>query len=93
MDLTTVKQVAKLARLDLTEEEAARLAADMIRITEHIEQLGKVEVKGVEATIHPVATRNQWRPDQIAPSLPRETATGNAPESEQNFFKVPPVIE
>lgn len=93
MDLTTVKHVAKLARLNLTEDEAARMAADMVRITEHIEQLGKVEVKGVEATIHPVATRNQWRPDHVAPGLAREAATSNAPESEQNFFKVPPVIE
>lgn len=93
MDLKTVQHVAKLARLQLTDAEAQRMAADMGSITGYIHELGKVDVKGVEPTVHPVATRNQWREDAVAESFTREQATGNAPESEQNFFKVPPVIE
>ena len=93
MDLKTVQHVAKLARLQLSDAEAQRMAADMSRITEHIHALGKVDVKGVEPTVHPVEARNQWREDAVAESFTREQATQNAPESEQNFFKVPPVIE
>ena len=93
MDLGTVSHVATLARLDLEPGQAKRLAAELSRITEYIDALGKVDVRGVEPTLHPLGPRNQWREDETAPSLPRETATGGAPESEQNFFKVPPVIE
>lgn len=93
MDLQTVQHVSKLARLQLSDAEAQRMAADLARVTEHIHALGKVDVKGVEPTVHPVATRNQWREDNVAESFTREQATQNAPESEQNFFKVPPVIE
>jgi aspartyl-tRNA(Asn)/glutamyl-tRNA(Gln) amidotransferase subunit C len=93
MDLKTVQHVANLARLNLTVPEQERMAADMAHITEYIHALGKVDVKGVEPTVHPVAAPNQWREDAVAPSFTREQATANAPESEQNFFKVPPVIE
>jgi aspartyl-tRNA(Asn)/glutamyl-tRNA(Gln) amidotransferase subunit C len=93
MDLKTVMHVAKLARLDLSEAEAQRLAAELSKITGYIESLGKVDVSGAEATVQPVSARNQWREDVIAPSLSREVATRGAAESEQNFFKVPPVIE
>lgn len=93
MDEATVRQVARLARLELTDAEAKRFAADMTRITEYVSALGKVDVQGAEMTIHPVAQRNQWRPDSAEPGIGREQAVANAPESEQNFFKVPPVIE
>lgn len=93
MDEATVRQVARLARLELTDAEAKRFAADMTRITEYVSALGKVDVQGADMTIHPVAQRNQWREDSEAPGIGREQAVANAPESEQNFFKVPPVIE
>lgn len=93
MDLKTVMHVAKLARLEVTEAEATRLAAELSKITGYIESLGKVDVSGVQATVQPVSAGGQWREDAVAPSLPREVATQGAAESEQNFFKVPPVIE
>ncbi|MBX3475105.1 MAG: Asp-tRNA(Asn)/Glu-tRNA(Gln) amidotransferase subunit GatC [Planctomycetes bacterium] len=93
MDLNTVRHVARLARLALSEAEEARMAEDMARITGHIHALGKVDVKGIEPTVHPVPARNAWREDAVVPGFSRDQATGNAPDSEQNFFKVPPVIE
>lgn len=93
MDLKTVMHVAKLARLNLSDAEAQRMAADLSQITGYIEKLGAVDVRGVDATVHPVRAADQWREDAVAPSFERETATRNAPQSEQNFFKVPPVIE
>jgi aspartyl-tRNA(Asn)/glutamyl-tRNA(Gln) amidotransferase subunit C len=93
MDEQTVRHVATLARLKLSAEEIARMAGEMSAITGYIDQLAKVDVAGVEATVHPVADRNLWREDAAADSFKREDATANAPDSEQNFFKVPPVIE
>lgn len=93
MDAQTVRNVARLARLELPEAEVPALAADLARITEYIAQLGKADVTGVEMTVHPIADRNQWRVDEARPGLTREQAVANAPRSEQNFFQVPPVIE
>jgi len=93
MDEATVRHVAKLARLELSDEEIARFAGDMTAITDYVAQLAKVNVEGVEGTVHPVADRNLWREDKIQPGFTREQAIINAPESEQNFFKVPPAIE
>lgn len=93
MDEQTVEHVALLARLKLSPEEVARFAGDLSAITKYITQLSKADVGGVPATVHPVSDRNQWRADEVAASFTREAATANAPESEQNFFKVPPAIE
>ena len=93
MDEPTVRHVARLARLKLTEAEVARFSADFAAITGYVEQLSGVDVSGVEPTIHPVSDRNLWREDAKAESLTREQASANAPASEQHFFKVPPVIE
>ena len=93
MDEATVRHVAKLARLEISDEEIVKFAGDMTAITEYVAQLSKVNVDGVEATVHPVADRNLWREDKVAPSLKREQATENAPDSEQNFFKVPKVVD
>lgn len=93
MDEQTVKHIAKLARLKLNEAEIKRFAGEMSAITGYIAQLAKVDVKDVPATVHPVADQNLWREDTAAESLKREQATANAPDSEQSFFKVPPVME
>lgn len=93
MDETTVRHVATLARLKLSDAEIARMAQDLTRITDYITQLSRANVEAVTPTVHPVAAHDLWRADQVRPSLPRETATANAPESEQSFFKVLPVIE
>ncbi|MCA8915657.1 MAG: Asp-tRNA(Asn)/Glu-tRNA(Gln) amidotransferase subunit GatC [Planctomycetes bacterium] len=93
MDEQTVQHVAKLARLQLDAAEVARFAGEMSAITGYIDQLSKVNVEGVEATVHPVCDRNLWREDRAQNSLKREEATANAPDSEQNFFRVPPAIE
>jgi aspartyl-tRNA(Asn)/glutamyl-tRNA(Gln) amidotransferase subunit C len=93
MDEQTVRHVAKLARLKLNDAEIKRFAGEMSAITDYIAQLSRVDVKGVQATVHPIADQNLWREDKAAPSFKREEATANAPQAEQNFFKVPPVME
>jgi aspartyl-tRNA(Asn)/glutamyl-tRNA(Gln) amidotransferase subunit C len=93
MDEPTVRHVANLARLRVTDADIQALAGDMQRITDYIAQLSEANVEGVEPTIHPVTDRNAWREDAAQPGLTREQAVANAPDTEQNFFKVPPVIE
>ncbi|MCC7509050.1 MAG: Asp-tRNA(Asn)/Glu-tRNA(Gln) amidotransferase subunit GatC [Planctomycetes bacterium] len=93
MDEATVRHVARLARLELTEADVRRFAADMSKITDFVSALREVDVQGAEMTLHPIANRNQWREDEAQPGFKREDAVSNAADSEQNFFKVPPVIE
>lgn len=93
MDERTVRHVATLARLDLNADEIARLAGELSKITGYIEKMGKLDIRHVESTIHPVADENAWRDDAVRPSFARELAVRNAPDKEQGFFKVPPVIE
>lgn len=93
MDEATVRHVARLARLQLSDADVQRFGADLGSITQYLNQLGEVDVQGVEMTVHPLPERNQWREDAAQPGLTREQAVANAPDSEQNFFKVPPVIE
>jgi aspartyl-tRNA(Asn)/glutamyl-tRNA(Gln) amidotransferase subunit C len=93
MDEATVRHVAKLARLELSDEEVARFQGDLTAITEYVAQLAGVKVEGVEGTVHTFDDRNFWREDKVGDSFKREQATANAPESEQSFFKVPRVVE
>lgn len=65
----------------------------MSRITDFVSALREVDVQGAEMTLHPLANRNQWRQDAAQPGFNRQDAVANAADSEQNFFKVPPVIE
>ena len=93
MDEATVRHVATLARLKLDDSEIARLAGELSKITGYIDQLGRLDLEKVEPTVHPAAELNVYRDDEPRKSFKRETAIENAPESEQGFFKVPPVIE
>jgi aspartyl-tRNA(Asn)/glutamyl-tRNA(Gln) amidotransferase subunit C len=93
MDEATVKHVATLARLRLTEQEAARFTRELSAIADYIEQLARADVSGVAALIHPVTQRNPWREDAAESGLTREQAVANAPAHEQGFFRVPLVLE
>lgn len=93
MDEATVRYVATLARLKLDDSEISRLAGELSKITEYIDQLGRLDLKNIEPTFHPGAELNAYREDIPHESFKRETAVENAPDSEQGFFKVPPVIE
>ncbi len=93
MDEHTVRHVAKLARLEFTDEEIKRMVGELSKITGHIAELAKFNVAHVAPTVHPFYDTNVWRDDVIVPSFPRDVAVSNAPDKEEGFFKVPPVIE
>jgi aspartyl-tRNA(Asn)/glutamyl-tRNA(Gln) amidotransferase subunit C len=85
-----VLHVAKLARLDLTEEEVERLAEQLSAILEAVGKVGELDLSGVEPTAHPLDLVNVWAEDDPRPSLSVEDALANAPEREGGFFRVPP---
>ena len=85
-----VLHVARLARLDLTEDEQQRMSEELSHVLDHIERIGELgDLADVEPTSHVVALENQLRPDEPRPSLPVETALQSAPESDMGGFRVP----
>ena len=88
-----IDHIAKLARLALTAEEKATFAQQLGSVLHHIEQLGKVDVTGVEPTAHAFAVSNVWQEDVARPGLPVEQALRNAPAQRDNMIAVPKVVE
>jgi len=87
--------VARLARLALSEEEKAKYAEQLGTILEYVDQLNKLDTKNVPPTSNVLALRNVWRQDKLVRRSPEEVERllANAPEREDNFFKVKKVIE
>lgn len=88
-----VLHVATLARLDVTEAEVGRLAEQLSSVLEYVEQLGRLDLEGVEPMAHVLEYATPLREDAVRPSLPRDAALANAPAAEQGCFRVPKVIE
>jgi aspartyl-tRNA(Asn)/glutamyl-tRNA(Gln) amidotransferase subunit C len=86
-----VLHVAKLARLALTEEEIERFRGQLSAILEAVGKVSELDLEGVPPTSHPLDLVNVFAEDEPGPSLPREEALANAPETEGGFFAVPPV--
>jgi aspartyl-tRNA(Asn)/glutamyl-tRNA(Gln) amidotransferase subunit C len=84
-----VLHVARLARLRLTDEEVERMASELSTILDHIEKLSELDLDDVEPTSHVVELENVLRADEPRPSLPRELAVDQAPDSDGHGFRVP----
>ncbi len=93
IDRKTVEHVAKLARLELTGEEAARYEKQLGAILDYIAKLGTLDLSGVDPLVHAAEGTNVFREDAPRPSLTRDEALRNAPERNDDFFIVPRVVE
>lgn len=93
IDRAAVDHVARLARLDLSEEERERMRVELSHILEHAGKIQALDLDGIEATSHSIPLKNVMRKDEVKPSLPQEEALRNAPASEDGRFKVPRIIE
>ena len=93
VDLATVKRVARLARIAVSEEEAERMTGELNGILGFVAQLDEVNVDGIEpmTSIIPMALRR--RDDSVTDGAKAEDIIANAPASEENFFVVPKVVE
>ena len=84
-----VLHVARLARLELTEDEVQRMTGDLDRVLDHIERISELELDDVPPTSHVVEVENALRADEPRPCLPREVVLAEAPEVLDGGFAVP----
>jgi aspartyl-tRNA(Asn)/glutamyl-tRNA(Gln) amidotransferase subunit C len=89
IDREQVLHVARLARLELTDDEVGRMSEELSNVLGHIEKIGELELDGVAPTTHVVEVANALRPDVVAPSLPRDVALAAAPAVADGGFLVP----
>jgi aspartyl-tRNA(Asn)/glutamyl-tRNA(Gln) amidotransferase subunit C len=88
-----VEHVARLARLELSEDEKARMTAQLDAILGYIEKLNQLDTSAVEPTSTVIPMVSVMREDEVRPSLPQDLALANAPDREDIFFRVPRIIE
>lgn len=88
-----VRYVARLARLELTEEEATLFQAQLGQILAYVDQLKQLDVTGIEPTAHAVPRVNVMRPDEPRPGLSQQEALANAPAQANGLFLVPKIVE
>ncbi len=93
IDRETVRNVAKLARLGMTEEELDIFGQQLSVILENIAILREADVSGVSPTAHASRLNSVMRADIPEPSYPPEELLANAPEREDNALKVNAVLE
>ena len=89
IDREQVLHVAKLARLELSDDEVERMSAELSTILDHIEKISELDLDGVPPTSHVVEVENALRADEPRPSLPRDVVLAAAPESVDGGFAVP----
>ena len=88
-----IDHVAKLARLGLTDEEKARLRAQLGLILEHAAKVGEVAAADVPPTAYAIPRVNELRDDEPQPSISHEAAMANAPAQVDGRFMVPRIAE
>ncbi|WP_026379125.1 Asp-tRNA(Asn)/Glu-tRNA(Gln) amidotransferase subunit GatC [Afifella pfennigii] len=93
VDSSTVKRVAHLARIKVTDEEAEALRGELNAILGFVEQLNEVDVTGVEPMTSVTAMRLKARSDEVTDGGKAAAILTNAPVSEDGYFLVPKVVE
>ncbi len=88
-----IEKVAKLARLELSEEEKVTFEKQLEQILTYMEQLNRLNTTGVEPTSHAISIQNAFREDEATPSFKQEEVLGISPDQENGHFKVPRIIE
>jgi len=92
MDEKKVREVARLARLELSDEEVECFAADLESILEAFKKLDNIDTDGLEPSFHPVKIEDVFREDTPEKSLSQEEALSNSPNTEDGFFKGPRIV-
>jgi aspartyl-tRNA(Asn)/glutamyl-tRNA(Gln) amidotransferase subunit C len=93
VDAATVRRIAHLARIAVAEEEVEHLKGELNAILAWVEQLGEVDVAGVEPMTSVTPMQMKMRADQVTDGGIAADIVKNAPASEDNFFLVPKVVE
>ena len=88
-----VANLAKLARLDLTESELDEYAKQLEIILDSVAKVGEVDTKNIQPMSHATGAVNIFRIDETKPSLKRDEILKSAPASEEDKFKVPRILD
>jgi aspartyl-tRNA(Asn)/glutamyl-tRNA(Gln) amidotransferase subunit C len=88
-----VEHVARLARLELSDEEQETFTGQMDAILAYVEKLNELDTEGIVPTAHAVPMENAFRDDAPARPIGIDSALANAPDRVESFFRVPKVIE
>ena len=88
----TVRHLATLARIALTEDEIQRLTGELGQIVDSVAKVAEVATPDVPATSHPVPLGTVTRPDVVGATLTPERALAGAPEAEAGQFKVTSIL-
>jgi aspartyl-tRNA(Asn)/glutamyl-tRNA(Gln) amidotransferase subunit C len=85
-----VLHVAKLAYLELSEEEVTRFQVQLSAILDAVSKVAELDLSDVPPTSHPLEIANAWREDEPRPCLPLDEVFANAPDRDDDFFRSPP---
>jgi aspartyl-tRNA(Asn)/glutamyl-tRNA(Gln) amidotransferase subunit C len=89
----TVKYTANLARIELSDKELEHFTGQLDRILAYVDKLNTLNVSNLEPTSHALEMKNVYREDAVRKSLSAPEAIHNAPDKENNLFKVPKIID
>lgn len=92
MDAETLKKMAHLSRLELSEAESNQLGKDLGKVLNFFNQIAEVNTTGVEPMVTPVEIESYLREDEKNNEIKTEDIMANAPSRAGNLFKVPPVV-
>jgi aspartyl-tRNA(Asn)/glutamyl-tRNA(Gln) amidotransferase subunit C len=93
VDPSTVRHIARLARIAMSDEEVEALVPELNNILGWVEQLGEVNTDGVEPLATVIDQQLRLRDDQVTDGDCRDAVLANAPDAQHGFFAVPKVIE
>lgn len=93
VDSATVRRVARLSRISVSDEDVATMQAELNAILGFVEQLGEVDVSGVEPMTSVIPIAMKKRADAVTDGGKADDIVANAPVTEEHFFLVPKVVE
>ena len=85
-----VLHVARLARLELTDDEVVKFQQQLSAILDAVSKVSELDLADVPPTAHPLEIENAWAEDEPRPCLPLDEVFANAPDRDEDYFRVPP---
>ncbi len=92
IDQKTIEQIAKLARLRVTDDEAKGYAEQLSKVLTHFQQIEKIDTRNIEPMVTPIEVGFVARKDEVVKEFTSEEILANAPDRAGQLFKVPPVV-
>jgi aspartyl-tRNA(Asn)/glutamyl-tRNA(Gln) amidotransferase subunit C len=85
-----VLHVARLARLELTDDEVTKFQGQLSAILDAVSKVSELDLSDVPPTAHPLEIQNAWAEDEPHDCLPLDDVFANAPDRDEDYFRVPP---